>query len=157
MHTSGRQVLEIGNLTRFSSVFQSWNHNQSHQKQTWEMMSVTQKDKRGSWTFRSLFQAFPPQEWKKTSCLVLWVEHFCSDSPDSSTQTAVHHFILFSVLSFPWAFEFPQTKAFFFLTQHCFFPAKLLFSEDFSTCSWVVLKMFSDFHNQSCRVRDSLL
>lgn len=154
MHTSGRQVLGIGILTRFSSLETTI----SHQKQTWEMMSVTQKDKRGELDFSQFVSSVSSTRIKKR--LVLWVEHFCSDSPDSSTQTAVHHFILFSVLAFPWAFEFPQTKAFFFFFfwhSTAFFPAKLLFSEDFSTCSWVVLKMFSDFHNQSCRVRDSLL
>lgn len=60
---------------------------------------------------------------------------------------------------FPMSIWVPANQSLFFFFWHstAFFSAKLLFSEDFSTCSWVVLKMFSDFHNQSCRVWDALL
>lgn len=61
MRTSGRQVLEIGIWTEFSSVFQYWKSPKANMR---DVVRVTQKDERGSWTFRSLFQAFPPQQYK---------------------------------------------------------------------------------------------
>lgn len=154
MPTSGRQVLEIGILTGFSNVFQSWNHNQSHQKQTWEMLSESlRKTGGGVGLFAVCFKCFLHKNKKKSHFLsgtfLLWF-----------TRLPRQPFIISFSSLFSLSHEHLSSckpKHFFFWHSTAFFPAKLLFSEDFSTCSWVVLKMFSDFHNQSCRVHDSLL